>query len=270
MIRSQPRQSQPGRRLPLSIETTNPSWSRQAESAIRGLRDIEGASVQSEGDEIREIHVLTTSRRAAKQIVRDVQTLLLTRFGRTIDHRIVSVAFAEPDRVATPERAPEPSPAAPAAQVPQVASDDRIRFVSANLYVSGPRVQAQVELKWRGVPRMGSASGWSTRSGAYHLIAGATLAAVQEYVEEEISFSLDAVEVVRIGRREVAVVSLELLSHRTQKSLVGCCTVGQDAQQAIVLATLAALNRVTGGLRTRGPSRQNSRPTSAWKESEAK
>ena len=46
-------------------------------------------------DEVKEIHVLTTSKRPAKQIVRDVQTLLATRFNQTIDHRVVSVAYTD-------------------------------------------------------------------------------------------------------------------------------------------------------------------------------
>jgi hypothetical protein len=194
--------------------------------------------VRTEGDEVREIHVLTTSTRPAKQIVRDVQTLLLTRFHRTIDHRVVSVAFAQPG--AEPKAAPQSRPD------PQLLADPRIRFVSANLYVSGPRAQAQVELRWRGTPRMGSVSGWSTRNGGQRLIAAATIAAVQEYLDQDAALSLEGLEIVRLGRREVVVVALELLAHREQKSLIGCCTVEQDPPQAIVLATLNALNRIVG------------------------
>jgi hypothetical protein len=224
----------------MSTQTTGMPSTASVESAIRTLRDIEAVSVRAEGDEIREIHILTTSARPAKQIVRDVQTLLLTRFQHSIDHRVVSVAFTEPG-LERPKRVLEPA-AAP------VRAEDRIRFVSANLYVSGPRVQAQVELRWRGVPRVGSASGWSTRNGAQRLIASATIAAVQEYIDEETALGLEGLEFVRIGRREVVVVALELLAHRDQRSLVGCCTVEQDSQQAIVLATLNALNRVVASL----------------------
>jgi hypothetical protein len=118
--------------------------------------------------------------------------------------------------------------------------------VSSNLYVSGPRTQAQVELRWRGMPRTGSASGWSTRAGADRLIAAATIAAVQEYLARDAALSLEGVEFATIGRREVVVVALELLVHRDQKSLIGCCALEQDREQAIVLATLNALNRFVG------------------------
>ena len=238
------------------MESTRASWTVKAEAALKTLRDVHGASIQMDGDEVREIHVLTDSLRPAKQIVRDVQTMLLTRFNRTIDHRVVSVAFMEATADESP--APKPAPESNGSTPPA----DRIRFVSANLYVSGPRVQAQVELRWKGVPRMGSASGWSTRDGAQRLIAAATVAAVQEYLEDGVALSLEGLELVRLGRRRVAVVGLELLAHREHRSLVGCCTVEKDSQQAIVLATLAALNRVIGGIGTREPTEFVLRPTS--------
>ena len=79
----------------MAVEATRGAWASRAETAIKTLRDIDGASIQTDGDEVREVHVLTRSTRHAKQIVRDVQTLLLTKFNRSIDHRVVSVAYVD-------------------------------------------------------------------------------------------------------------------------------------------------------------------------------
>src|SRR5258707_9508857 len=68
----------------------------RAEAAIRRLRDVDAVSVRAEGDELTEIHVVTSSRRSPKQIVRDVQAVLRTDLALAIDHRIVSVALARP------------------------------------------------------------------------------------------------------------------------------------------------------------------------------
>jgi len=87
--------------------------------------------------------------------------------------------------------------------------------------------------------------------------------ALQEYVEDELALSVEDAAVVKTGRQVVVVVSLALLSHRQIKALTGCCTVEQDALQAVVLATLMALNRVVGGLRTKEPTEYVLRPTSA-------
>jgi len=246
------------------VESARAPWMSEAEAALRTLRDIEGAAIQADGDDIQEIHILTSSSRPAKQIVRDVQTLLLARFRRPIDHRVVSVAFTAAMPADEPP-APAPAAAAPAAQPqpePAPAPDTRVRFVSANVLVAGPRVQAQVELRWKGLPRMGSAAGHGTRDGGNRLVAQAVLAAVQEFLEEDVALALDAMEFSRLGAREVVAVAVQLVAHREHKLLVGCCTVEQDVPQAVALATLAAVNRMLGGLPTREPTEYVLRPTS--------
>ena len=249
----------------VAVEATRGAWAARAETAIRSLRDVEGVSIQADGEDIRELHILTTSSRPAKQIVRDVQTLLLTKFNRSIDHRVVSVAYANAVSAmaaapATP--APELAPAGAAVTAAAV-DDERVRFAGVNLYVTGLRLQAQVELKWKGVTRVGSAAGFGTRDGAHRMVAEATVSALQEYVEDELALSVEDAAVVRTGKQDVVVVSLALLSHRQSKALTGCCMVEQDAHQAVVLATLMALNRVVGGLRTKEPTEYVLRPTSA-------
>ena len=89
----------------------------------------------------------------------------------------------------------------------------------------------------------------------------ATLSAVQEFLDEGLGLGLLDIATVQIGRKHVLVVALELLAHRDQKTLVGSCTVEDDAQQAVVLATLSALNRVLGGIPTREPTEYILGPT---------
>ncbi len=239
------------------VDDTRTSWTSEAEGDIRGLPDVEDARILVEGGEIREIHVISGSHKPAKLIVKDVVGLMWTRFNRRIDHRIVGVVRVRPNTNGSPR--PEAAPAQPAATP---ADDLRIRYSSVNLYFDGSRAQAQVELKWKGVLRMGSASGWCTRDGAHRLIATAALAALQEFVRDDFGLAVEDVQIVRAGRHEVVLVTLTLLAHRQEKVLVGSCTVGRDAEQAVVLATLAALNRVVGGLRTREPIEYVLRPAS--------
>lgn len=236
----------------------------RAEEAIRRLRDVEGVSVRAEGDELREIHVLTSSERPPKNIVRDIQTVLLTGVGVAIDHRVVSVAFANRGGapVATATEAP-PEPEFAAAPEPEAArSAERIQFEGVNLFVSGPRTQAQVELRWLGLPRIGSATGWSARDEAHRLVAQAAAAAVQEFLADPVALNVQGVEFATFGRHRVAVVALSFVAHRQEKLLTGTCRVEQDTPQAVVLATLDALNRVVGGLRVKEPTEYVLRPTS--------
>lgn len=255
--------------------TATMTLATKAEAEIRRLRDIEGVSVRVDGDVIREIHVVTNSDRQPKQIVRDIQTVLRAKVGVAIDHRVVSIARARHDDApplaggaqARESVAPEPlTPALPALEDLSIEDDpialgERIRFEGVNLFVSGPRTQAQVELRWKGLPRMGSASGFSSRDESHRLIAQATASAVQEFLSDPVAINVQGVEFVDIGRRRLVVVCLSLLAHRQEKSLTGSCVVEQDTPQAVVLAALAALNRVVSGMRVKEPTEYVLRPT---------
>ncbi len=249
----------------------------RAEAAIRRLRDVDGVSVQAEGEELTEIHVVSTSDRTPKQIVRDIQAMLRTELGLSIDHRIVSVALARASGVASAEARPasrEPLAAAPAAAIEPARAraplpaarggaanepaaplrDDRIRYENVNLIINGQRAQAQVELRWKGLPRVGNASGWSSRDDSQRLVAQATTLAVQEFLADPVALNVREVTFVELTGRRVVIVVLSLLAHRHEKVLTGSCTVESDTAQAVVLATLAALNRLVAGMRAKEPT----------------
>lgn len=238
----------------------------RAEAAIRRLRDVEGVSVRADGDDIREIHVLTSSERPPKNIVRDIQTVLRTGLGVGIDHRVVSVALASkgPGPAAPgAEPAPTTEPAFDTVSEPEAPRPaERIQFEGVNLFVSGPRTQAQVELRWQGLPRIGSAAGWSSRDESHRLVAQAAAAAVQEFLADPVALNVQGVEFQEFGRHRVAVVAIAFVAHRQEKLLTGSCRIEQDTPQAVVLATLDALNRVVGGLRVKEPTEYVLRPTS--------
>jgi hypothetical protein len=241
------------------LEDARTSWTADAEIGLRGLADVEDAKILVEGGEIREVHVISASHRPAKLIVKDVVGLIWTRYNRRIDHRIVGVVRVQARGNGAPKIEARPVLEEPA---PVIEDASRIRFGSVNLYMDGARAQAQVELRWKGVLRMGSASGWCSRDGAQRLVAAATLAALQEFLDDDVALGIEGVDVVRVGGHEVAIVGLALLTHRQEKLLTGCCTVGRDLPQAVALASLSALNRVVGGLKTKEPIEYLLRPAS--------
>jgi len=277
-------------------------WVADAERILSRLRDVQAASITTDGDQIREVHIVAVSTRAPKQIVRDVETALKAFLKRGIDHRMISVALQAPEGEA--DGAPAPPPAvrveppvpakavaeapapvmpvasvapvatpAPVAVAPQIAvsaaplhgpsETTRVRFVNANLFVSGLRTQAEVELSWQGTTRVGNATGASARDNAHRLLASATLSALAPFLGPDVTLAAHDVEFVRLGRQEAVVVAVKLLAQRSEKTLVGACTVEQDLTQSVVYATLAAVNRVLGGLRVAEPVEYELRPTSA-------
>jgi hypothetical protein len=284
---------------PLSSELSA-SWVAEAERVLHRLRDVIAASITTDGDEIKEIHIVAVSTRSPKHIVRDVETALKAFLKRAIDHRMISVALQEPDpataatvpapAVAAPVGPTPAAPAAPAAPAPAAAhvpgngaaatairgvplasgpgsvsappASGRVHFVNANLFVSGLRTQAEVELSWQGTTRVGNATGASARDNAFRLLSSATLSALVPFLGSEVTFAPHDVQFVRVGRQKAVVVAVKLLAQRSEKTLVGSCTVEQDVAQSVVFATLAAVNRVLGGLKTVEEVEYELRPTS--------
>lgn len=70
------------------------------EREINRLDSVASAKVLSTGSEIDEIHVVAPHDRAPKKIVRDIESLLLVRFGIRIDHRCISIVQLENFRTA--------------------------------------------------------------------------------------------------------------------------------------------------------------------------
>src|SRR5437762_7656775 len=64
----------------------------ELEAAILRIQGIQAARVVAgPGGRVSEVHVLAGRERGAKQLVRDVQSVILTNFGVDIDYRTVSV-----------------------------------------------------------------------------------------------------------------------------------------------------------------------------------
>src|SRR3989337_387196 len=99
----------------------------ELEDALRHLPGVKAASVVTGPDAVpTEVHVLAAPGKAAKQVVRDVQSLALARYDIDIDHRIVSVVQMgdEDVRAAQPtgdEEVDESDPAEPVVR-PSVAA----------------------------------------------------------------------------------------------------------------------------------------------------
>ena len=250
------------------------SLASRAEDAIRSLRVVDAVRVLADGDRLTEIHVESSSNLSPKKIARDIESVLKSRLDLKIDHRIISVALTRP--TASPVPAPSTDghgappafldgravtalgggsaePAAVETDDPLVPRDERILFENVNLIVHGQRTQAQVELRWKGLPRIGNASGYGTRDESHRLVAQATTLAVQELLEDPIALDVREVGFCEVAGIRVAVVAIALLAHRSEKMLTGSCSVGSDTPQAVVLATLAALNRVVAGMKAKEP-----------------
>lgn len=256
----------------MSDQVPGREWVHEAETLLMSLRDIAGASITLDdpGLEIAEVNILAEGQRPPKQIVRDVRSALRAEYQIDLDYRRVSVA--QKRHVEASQRSPGASNgpvgptvlSLPAAQVDEVPTVVRPRFQGVTLRMDQTHGEAQVELGMGDREVVGEARGPSVTSQVPRLVAEATLDGVSRFLEPSASLALSELQVVRLGGADVVVVAINFHKSREDKVLSGSAVVERDLQQAVVYATLSALNRVLGRLRYREPVEYELRPTTIF------
>lgn len=159
-----------------------------------------------------------------------VGRLLRERFGVGIDADRVQVV-----EEAVVER--------PAPVVPQQRLAARPAIARMHLVSSGLDVTASVTLSSGERIALGEARGAASQSGVHRAVATATLRAVEELVDGQVRFELDHLEIAPMGSERTVLVALTLLTSKGTERLTGAAGVREDVRQAVIRATLDALNR---------------------------
>ena len=163
-----------------------------------------------------------------------VGRLLREQFGLGVDADRVQVV-----EDAVVDSYPEVDvPGIPAQRAPIRPSISRMHLVS-----SGLDVTASVTLSSGERTAVGEARGAASQTGVHRAVAAATLRAVEQLADDQVRFELDHIEVTPMGSERTVLVSLTLLTGRGAERLTGAAAVREDVRQAVIRATLDALNR---------------------------
>jgi hypothetical protein len=201
----------------------------QIRQTLASLPDVDSCRIDFDpAGAIAAVHIVSRSKRAAKQIVRDVESVLAADFGTKIDHRKISIARLE-------------TRPAGGARIEKVA---RPRFVGMRLSTSGARGTCEVMLDRDDVEVTGEATGVTTGPSRLRLVAKATFHAVEKLVDDDVEFDLLDVIRMKAGGRETLIVLATFVSPRGPRNLAGCVQFDDNEQQAAVLASLDACNRI--------------------------
>lgn len=183
---------------------------------------------------VEEIHVVATTERNPKQMSRDIQSSLQARFGMDVDHRKISIAqLVGLDPTLPPVRL-------------------KVMHVDVVSEVARGQLKVRITLGQDADPDaryIGEAQGTYGRLQIMRLTAEAALQAVNGLFEEDRPFSFEEALVTRVGGTEVAIVTVGYQVHRADEEiLVGAAVVKHDVSDAVVRATLDAVNRRAGKL----------------------
>ena len=114
----------------------------------------------------------------------------------------------------------------------------RMQLVSAGLGVT-----TSVSLSWLGEAYLGESSAAATPSSVHRSVATATLRALEEVVGTAARFELEQLEINQLGPDRAVVVVVSMLTKLGSERLTGVSVVREDVRQAVIRATLDALNR---------------------------
>jgi hypothetical protein len=195
---------------------------------ISRLEGVEAARVVAANGHIDEIHVLARRTKAAKQLVRDVQSLGQALFNISIDRRIVSVVqLADAD----------------------LEGGNRPALVDVSEALEGSRAEVTVTLRWHDSLLIGKASGAAASATRARLIAEATLGAVRQGISIDAAMAVTSMDVPSLGSRRVAVAQIVLVNDGAERMLIGSAYCDDDETRGVVRAVLDALNRILPDLR---------------------
>ena len=166
--------------------------------------------------------MLTGVNKAAKQVVRDVQSLAQAVFGLSIDRRVVSV-------VQLPD--------------PDLAQGDRPVIIDVSEQTDGNRTRVAVTLGWQGDTLIGEVAGAAAHTTRNRLVAEATIEALRQALQETTAIGVAAVDLPLLGSRSVAIAQVVMVNEGAERLMVGSALVDGETGRAVVRAVLDALNR---------------------------
>ena len=113
---------------------------KELEESLSRLDSIDAARVVNQGSTITEVHVIAAAEKPAKQVVRDVQSLAMARFGMSIDRRVISVVQISPQDL-------------------DIVSATRAALTRISESPNGTRTTMEVTLRYKSSEHVGTATG---------------------------------------------------------------------------------------------------------------
>lgn len=195
---------------------------RLLEQRLGQIRGVISARVVLGADgEIGEVHIMATSQRTAKQIVRDVESLVLLHFRRRVDYRKISIVQLEGRRITAANRirlkAVENQPGLGTQKWTTILEYDRRDLTGC----------------WEGSESVSEAEG----------AAQATLRALEELLGPSLALAVKEVKLAQMEGGRAVLLTVAVGTPPQQETLLGSSLIKESVAEASARALLSALNR---------------------------
>jgi hypothetical protein len=173
-------------------------------------------------NEISEIHVLSDNSRHSKQIARDIRTSMLSKFNMDIDYKIISVAQIDKNL--------------------SFSSNFRLLYEGHTVETTSDRISIKTKFTWDGKEFFGQAQGIKSEKQSLVVAASSTLDAIRQAVDID-CFIVEDIQYSRISGEEVVIVAVNQIHNGKENILVGVAVITNNKIDAVIKATLNAINR---------------------------
>ena len=197
---------------------------QEMENALLRIKSVLGAKiVTDQKGEIVEVHILATDQRNPKQVVRDVESTLLVKFGRKVDHKKIGVVQQSEKEAERP-------------------LEGRLKFVGINT-VPGEQNFCEVLLSDpSGIEHPGQVF---IRDPLQRLQAmgQAAVAAVNHFLGQE-KLHLQGIYMLRTAEMPFIISSVLYRGEKENLILAGAAPIRGSEEEAAVKSVLSAINRL--------------------------
>lgn len=192
------------------------------EGIINKIQGVVSVKIISEGENISEVHILSSKLRAPKQIVRDIESSLMAAFGYKIDRKVISIAQIEMEQCKTLKR---------------------MELEGISIATSGSFIECTVKLLYEEEEYFVEQRCIKTADNKKKIVAKGTIRAVEKILGQAVLFEI--CDVIVSVNREITFVNvlLNMVSSEGENIIIGSAIVKEDLNEAIAKAALDAVNR---------------------------
>jgi hypothetical protein len=174
--------------------------------------------------EIEELHIISDTNRSCKQISRDIQSILVSKFDIDLDYKKISIAQVDEDSLNNHR-------------------GFRLRLKNIEYNTSGTKIDVKVVLEKGETSYEGCVSGPNTSFNSLRILANATLKAIENFTGISDIYILEDIADIDLARSQAVIAAVTFVTQEKEQLFSGSAFVNRDKKEAIVKATLDAVNR---------------------------
>lgn len=192
------------------------------QETINKIEGVISSKVITNNNELTELHVLANNMRSPKQIVRDIETAIITIFDYKIDRKLISVAQIETEYDEKLKR---------------------IKFEGITLTTNDNTAECTVSLIYEEQDYSVSQTGIKTMANKKKIVADTTIKVIEKILGQAALFDIQDVHIHTSGNVSFVTVLVNMVTRGNEETMVGSAIVKNDLNEAISKATLGAINR---------------------------